>query len=164
MRSEERLALMPGVGWDLEALFLLRFGFRETVRVSRLPMRHSLHSHIVYLENWIQTLRDRLTTGRIGADEIGEIGRQLTNCELALEHYREAYALELSSSGPEMPDGAAGKEGGDAGGPGKSDAEKKKGGLTAVAARARKKAPVGLPSYVSAFRCGVRVRSTCGYK
>lgn len=129
-------------------------------------MRHSLHSHIVYLENWIQTLRDRLTTGRISADEIGEIGRQLTNCELALEHYREAYALELSSSGPEMPDGAAGEAGGAAGGPGKSDAEKKKGGLTAVAARRRKKAPVGAGPGVSGFRCRtrVRVRTTRGYK
>ncbi len=129
-------------------------------------MRHSLHSHIVYLENWIQTLRDRLTTGRIGADEIREIERQLTNSELALEHYREAYALELSLSTPEMPDGATGEAGGGAGGPGKSDAEKKKGSLTAVAVRRRKKTLVGARPGVSGFRCRtrVRVRATRGYK
>ncbi len=128
-------------------------------------MRHSLHSHIIYLENRIQTLRDRLTTGRVSADEIGEIEQQLTNCEIALEHYREAYALELSLSAPEMPDGATGEAGG-AGAPGKSDAEKKKGGLTVVAARRRKKTPVGARPGVSAFRCRTRVRArtTRGYK
>jgi hypothetical protein len=127
-------------------------------------MRHSLHSHIIDLENRIQAFRDRLTTGRIGVGEIREIEQQLTNCELALNHYREAYALELSLSGPEVPDGAAGKSGGGVGGPGKPDPETKKGSLTAVAPRRRKTGLAGVRPGVVALRCRVRVRTNCGYK
>jgi hypothetical protein len=88
-------------------------------------MRHSLHSHIIDLENRIQTLRDRLTSGRIAADEVGEIEQQLANCELALEYYRQAYALEVSLSDPKMPGGATGESDGGAGGPGRLGQGKK---------------------------------------
>ena len=69
-------------------------------------MRHSLHSHILYLENRIQFLRDRLTMRHFDAAELQEIERQLVSAELALVRYQEAYALEISASGPEMPGGS----------------------------------------------------------
>jgi hypothetical protein len=114
-------------------------------------MRHSLHSHIIYLENKIQSLRDRLTTSRLGAEEIQVLEAQIYHAELALEHYRKAYALEISVSNPEPPD-TSGPEFSD--GIGASEKlkseKKKKEGLVAFAARARKKLRPGLlPGYAA---------------
>ena len=69
-------------------------------------MRHSLHSHLLHLENAVQFLRDRLT-GTLTAEERERLLVQLSTAELSLAHYREAYALELSVSGPE-PSGNTG--------------------------------------------------------
>jgi len=66
-------------------------------------MRHSLHDHILYLENTIQSHRDRLTKPGLSRDEVLDLELQLTLAESALEHYRQAYALELSVSRTEPP-------------------------------------------------------------
>lgn len=103
-------------------------------------MRHTLHSHIIYLENTIQDLKNRLTSPRLTADEILDLQMQLTLAESALTHYREAYALELSVAGSE-PSGEPGSETSGSGNPEISKREKKKGGqAAAIEARARRRA------------------------
>ena len=71
-------------------------------------MRHSLHAHLLHLENNIQSLRDQLT----GVHTRGERERllaQLSAAEFALVRYREAYELELSVSVAEPSgDGSSG--------------------------------------------------------
>lgn len=111
-------------------------------------MRQSLHSHVLFLESRIQTLRDRLTMGGATSEELQEVERQLANAELALEHYRKAYALEVESSSPKSPGGAgddSDSRGGDAPQGDKSDSKKTKGGL---AARGSKKVRVRMRSTV----------------
>lgn len=66
-------------------------------------MRHSLHSHIIYLEHQVQSLRDRLTSAHLSAEERQELDLRLSMADLALARYREAYALELGVSGEEPP-------------------------------------------------------------
>lgn len=102
-------------------------------------MRHTLHSHIIYLENTIQDLKNRLTSPRLTADEILDLQMQLTLAESALTHYREAYALELSVSGSD-PSGEPGSETSGSGSPEISKREKKKGGQAAIEARAKRRA------------------------
>jgi hypothetical protein len=75
-------------------------------------MRHSLHAHIVYLENLIQDVRNRLTQPALGPAEVEDLQLQLTLAEGALDHYRRAYELELSASGAEPPDSSAGTNSG----------------------------------------------------
>lgn len=102
-------------------------------------MRQSLHSHVLFLESKIQTLRDRLTIGSATSEELEEVERQLANAELALEHYRKAYALELAFSGPGTPGDSGSESGNKSGGapPGEpSNPNKTKGRLMA---RGRKK-------------------------
>jgi hypothetical protein len=80
-----------------------------TVRGASQYMRHSLHSHIIYLEKTIQDLKNRLTSLRLSPDEVLDLELQLTLAESALKYYREAYTLELSISGSE-PSGDAGSK------------------------------------------------------
>ena len=92
------------------------------------------------------------------SEELQEVERQLSKAELALEHYRKAYALELAFSGPESPGGADYESGNRSGGAmlgDKSDPKKTKGGL---ATRRRKKALTGMRPRVAALRCGVLTR------
>lgn len=102
-------------------------------------MRHSLHAHIIYLENTIQGLKKRLTAPRLSRDELLDIEMQLTLAESALTHYREAYALELSLSGSE-PSGDPGSKTGGTNSPEESKRENKKGNQAAIEARARRRA------------------------
>ncbi len=66
-------------------------------------MRHSLQSHITYLEKLIKEVGDRLTQPGLMAEEVEDLRLQLFSAQGALEHYRQAYALELSASGSEPP-------------------------------------------------------------
>lgn len=112
-------------------------------------MRHTLRAHILYLENTIRSVRERLGKPRLEPDEIRDLELQLALAESALEHYRQAYELELSVSGPEPPErpDTKPKNGkGDAEGP---NPEKKKEGLTrnrrGAGKRRRSGAPFGFP-------------------
>lgn len=100
-------------------------------------MRHSLHSHILYLENKVQLLKDRLTNLRLTIEEGEDLEKQLALAELALARYREAYALELAVSCSEPPGrpGSQSQSGNGASQP--RNGEKKREGLTAFAARQR---------------------------
>lgn len=75
-------------------------------------MRRSLRSHIVYLENTIQSLRDSFTKPGLSIDEVQDLELQLTLAESALAHYRAAYELESSVSGAEPTDPMGFGEGG----------------------------------------------------
>lgn len=110
-------------------------------------MRHTLHSHIIYLENMIQSLSDRLTGSRLTAEDREGVESQMYHAQLALEHYRKAYAYELSASSPEAPGSPGTKPEGENGNPTNSKrGNKKKDGLAALAARARRKAGIRLSS------------------
>lgn len=73
-------------------------------------MKNSLHTHIIFLENTIQSLRNRLTRPGLTVEEIEDIELQLSTSESALDHYRKAYALETKVSGPEPPNHPTGGE------------------------------------------------------
>jgi hypothetical protein len=105
-------------------------------------MRHSLQSHIIYLEVKIQNLRDRLATPHLTPDDTQELKAQIFHAGLALEHYRKAYALELSVSNPEPPDAPDNWANCGSESPGGSK-PKKKGGLARIMTRKRKKARAG---------------------
>ena len=66
-------------------------------------MRHSLRAHILYLENTIRSVQERLNATCLSDEEVDDLKLQLALAESALEHYRQAYELELSVSGPEPP-------------------------------------------------------------
>ena len=98
-------------------------------------MLNPLRSHIIYLENTIQSLRDRQTSSDLTIEEVEDIELQLSLSESALDHYRRAYALELRISGsepPNRPTGIEGTEGVQS--REKSSAIKKKEGLVAAEA------------------------------
>lgn len=99
-------------------------------------MRHSLHAHILYLENTIQDLRSQLTGPRPVA-EAQEIELQLALAEGALTRYREAYALEqsVSCSGPS---GAFGSKSSGSGDSDLFNSEKKWGTHSEILARVRR--------------------------
>lgn len=101
-------------------------------------MRHSLQSHLVYLENAIQVLKNRLTLAGLTAAEAEDIELQLAQAEGALAHYREAYELEVRLSEPPSSPAGNQENGGFAGREG-SKSGKPKGGLTVLGARARKR-------------------------
>ena len=68
---------------------------------------------------------------------------QIYHAQVALEHYRKAYAHELSVSNPEAPDSPGSKPEGENGNPKNSKSgNKKKNGPAAIATRARLKARV----------------------
>jgi hypothetical protein len=107
-------------------------------------MRHSLRDHVLYLENTIRSVRDRLKKRRLSAAEVEDLDLQLTLAESALEHYRQAYALELSVSGPEPPGRPEAQSGGSSGDAEGENRAGKKEGLVLVAERKRKKARAGV--------------------
>lgn len=122
-------------------------------------MRHSLHSHIIYLEEKIQSLTDRLTEPHLTDDETQGLKAQIFHAIHALEHYRQAYALELSVSTPEPPQGPATNSNGGSHSPGNSKSENKKGDLAGAAARVRKKARAAYSPGIAAFnRARLRFR------
>ena len=96
-------------------------------------MRHSLHSHIIYLEHKIQSLRDLLTRSHLTAEEIDCLKAQIYQAELAVEHYRQAYALELSVSNPEPPDSPETRSSGGSGAAEKANSKKKNEGRAGIA-------------------------------
>jgi hypothetical protein len=109
-------------------------------------MRHSLRAHISYLETTIRSVRDRLAEPRLSPDEFQDLELQLTLAESALEHYRKAYELEVSVSGPEPPEGPEAQSQDGTGNGGNQTGEKKRGGLAIVARRRLKKnGPQDLP-------------------
>lgn len=116
-------------------------------------MRHSLHSHILYLEDTIQQLKDRLTLLRLSADERAGLELQLAMAERALARYREAYALEISVAGSEPPAAPGAKSGG---GTGEADtrSSKKKHGQSAIQARTSRQ-PARRSSAISATLPGL---------
>jgi hypothetical protein len=109
-------------------------------------MQTPLQSHIKFLENTIQNLKNRMTGPGLSVEELEDIELQLSLSESALDHYRQAYELELEISGSEPPNRPAGAE--DGGGSQNLDSSnptKKKGGLVAVRVRIHQRAckPVG---------------------
>lgn len=66
-------------------------------------MRHSLRTHLIYLENSIQEAKNRLTQPGLSPIQVEDLQLQVALGESALEHYRHAYALELSLAGSEPP-------------------------------------------------------------
>lgn len=85
-------------------------------------MRHSLQSHITYLEKLITEVGDRLTQPGLTVEEVEDLRLQLFSAQGALEHYRQAYALELSAAGSEpQPSSGDGKSSNGARTPGKSN-------------------------------------------
>lgn len=121
-------------------------------------MRHSLQSHIIYLEEKVQSLRDRLTRAHLTTDEMQGLKAQMFHAELALEHYRKAYALELSVSSPDPPSHPEA----DSRGPGATEKpkfSKKKDGLAGITARTGKKARLSyLPGVATGNRAYWRSR------
>ena len=102
-------------------------------------MRHTLHSHIIYLENKIQALRDRLTRRHVSPAELHDLEQQISLAELALERYREAYLLELSISNPEPPDSSGANPDRGAEPHGDASSEGKKKGRAAIVARTKER-------------------------
>lgn len=71
-------------------------------------MQSTLHEHIMHLELKIQTLRDQLTAPYLTGLEHDRIQSEIHVAELALAHYRKAFELEHSFTGP--PSGETGSE------------------------------------------------------
>lgn len=80
------------------------------MEVAQSAMLNPLQSHIAFLENMVQNLRDRLTRTGLSVEEIEDIELQLSLSESALDHYRQAYALELKVTNSEPPNHPAGTE------------------------------------------------------
>lgn len=110
-------------------------------------MRHSLHSHITYLQKKIQSLRDRLVGAHLTTDEIQDVKAQIFHAESALEHYRRAYTLEIGVSTPDPSDNSGMSPTGDGGAPERSKSDVKKKGRSAIAARAKKLRLRSLPGH-----------------
>jgi len=90
----------------------------------------------------------------LSLDEVQDLELQLTLAQSALEHYRKAYALELSVSGAEPPEGPDSKSEDGAGNGEHPESERKKPGLAVVTRnRARKKTREGLVYSVAASAC-----------
>ena len=102
-------------------------------------MRNSLRTHIIFLENTIQSLRNRLTRPGLSIEEAEDIELQLSTSESALDHYRKAYALEAELTVPEPPDHPSGSEpAGEDDAPEKSSSRKKNEGLPRFAVAAKR--------------------------
>lgn len=121
-------------------------------------MRHSLHSHVIYLEGKVQSLKDQLTRRHLTAQEVQDLEQQVYYAELALLHYRQAYKLELSLSDPPEASDPGSERG--TGAPEGSRPDKKKKGLAAATIRARRSSfqrpsrPVRSPYCVICFWAG----------
>ena len=127
-------------------------------------MRHSLQSHIVYLEKLIQEVGDRLTHPGLAPEEVEDLQLQLFSAQGALEHYREAYALELSASGSEPPHRSGdGKSGGNSPFPEKGTSGEARGRRNALEMGIRKRRSRGnciaIVSGVSAPRAKTNTRT-----
>jgi hypothetical protein len=61
-------------------------------------MQHTLHDHIIFLEQKIQTLKDQLTVSNRGPIEMEHISAEIQTAELALLYYRRAFELENRTS------------------------------------------------------------------
>ena len=61
-------------------------------------MQHTLHEHIILLEQRIQILRDQLTGGVRESVEIERVSAEINTAELALLYYRKAFELENQTS------------------------------------------------------------------
>lgn len=57
-------------------------------------MQDKLHDHILYLEEQIQTINNRMTSPRLTMSERGRCEAELRVAETALAHYRVAYEFE----------------------------------------------------------------------
>lgn len=111
-------------------------------------MRHTLHSHIIYLENKIQSLRDSLTRHRLSPSEFKELEQQISLAELALARYREAYEIETSLSSPDPSD--SGTQSGDGtGNADTSNSDKKRGRAAIAGVKTRAKRLPSFPGYGS---------------
>jgi hypothetical protein len=62
------------------------------------PMQHTLHDHIILLEQRIQILKDQLTRVDRSSMEISRISSEIQTAELALLYYRKAFELENRGS------------------------------------------------------------------
>lgn len=113
-------------------------------------MRHSLRAHILYLENTIRSVQERLNASCLSDEEVDDLKLQLTLAESALEHYRQAYELELSVSGPEPPAQPGTEPGSSKDGERGRNGEGSKGGRGGSRSARRKKArAVWLPSQLA---------------
>lgn len=101
-------------------------------------MRHSLQSHIAYLQKLIQNLTARLAEPGLAPEEVEDCELQLALSESALEHYRQAYELELTVSNPDPPAHPSGSESGENGAPGNPRRGNIKERLAALRERYRK--------------------------
>jgi len=97
----------------------------------------------MYLENTIRSIRDRLDKPPLSVDEVEDLELQLTLAESALEHYRQAYELELSVSGPEPPHSSGSASENGATRLEKRMSERRKDGLSLRARRSRNKRAAG---------------------
>ena len=93
----------------------------------------------MYLENTIRTIRVRLGKSALPVEEVEDLQLQLTLAESALEHYRQAYELELSVSGPEPPQGSRSESDGGDNRAERWISDRKKDGLTLNGRRSRNK-------------------------
>ena len=73
-------------------------------------MEHSLHDHIIYLENSIRDVKNRLAKSSLTPEETEDLQLQLSLGESALEYYRKAYSLERTFAGSEPPNHSSGGE------------------------------------------------------
>jgi hypothetical protein len=102
-------------------------------------MRNTLRTHIIFLENTVQSLRNRLTRPGLSIEEVEDIELQLSTSESALDHYRKAYALEAELRVPEPPNHPTGSEpAGEDERPEKSSSRKKNEGLARFAMTAKR--------------------------
>ncbi|HZP04629.1 MAG TPA: hypothetical protein VFB43_07000 [Terracidiphilus sp.] len=62
-------------------------------------MKRTLHDHIVYLEQTVQSLRDQLTRPTLTSTKLETVHTELKTAELALAHYRKAHELEQKIGG-----------------------------------------------------------------
>ena len=116
-------------------------------------MRHSLRAHILYLENTIRSVQERLNAASLSDEEIDDLKLQHALAESALEHYRQAYELELSVSGPEPPGTESGS--GTESGRKRNGEDSKNGRVGSRSARRKKARTLWLPAHLA---LGKRIR------
>src|SRR5437762_2438081 len=127
-------------------------------------MLNPLQSHIIFLENTIQSLRNRLTRPGLSVEEVEDIQLQLSLSESAFEHYSQAYALELKLSGSEPPNPPAGTEASGAAQDGQPPGPlKDKDGLVALGVFVSKKACRTYPKAAISERLRLAVKHSSEY-
>ena len=73
-------------------------------------MEHPLYDHIIYLENSIRDVKNRLAQPSLTPEETEDLQLQLSLGESALEYYRKAYSLERTFAGSDPPNHSSGSE------------------------------------------------------